>query len=46
MIAVVDKLPKGNIRNVETREGEKYELITIEEALTEILEEIRNNPEK
>ena len=38
---VVNQLPTEQIRNVSDKDGNEFELLTIEEAITEILEKIR-----
>lgn len=40
-ILVRDEVPKQEVRTVIDEEGNQYEVLTIEEALTEILENIR-----
>lgn len=40
-IAVVSELPKQSVKVVETEDGKKYDLVTQDEALTEILETTR-----
>lgn len=40
-ILVTTELPKQEIRNVRDKEGEEYECITVEEALTELVNNIR-----
>lgn len=40
-LLVVQQLPTQNIREYEDGEGNKFDLITTDEALTEILEKVR-----
>ncbi|MFW6129616.1 MAG: hypothetical protein ACOC56_00440 [Atribacterota bacterium] len=40
-IAVVSELPQTTVRVAEDENGERYDLITKEEAITEMLESIR-----
>jgi len=41
-LLVVPKLPTTELRNISDNEGNNYECVTIEEALTEILEIVRH----